>query len=88
MALGRGCPDATGRYDTPADWTHLPIYDAHIAFRYARNLAEGLGFVYNPGELVLGTTTPIWGLMLGVGSRLSNPDIPSLALLFATLVDT
>lgn len=23
--------------------------DAYITFRYARNLARGLGFVYNPG---------------------------------------
>jgi hypothetical protein len=25
------------------------IDDAYITFRYARNLAEGPGFVYNPG---------------------------------------
>jgi hypothetical protein len=38
--------------------------DAYITFRYARNLARGLGFVYNPGEHVLGTTTPLFALVL------------------------
>lgn len=33
--------------------------DALITFRYAENLAAGKGFVYNAGEHVLGTTTPL-----------------------------
>jgi arabinofuranosyltransferase len=36
--------------------------DAFITFRYAENLARGLGPVFNPGERVLGTTAP--GYML------------------------
>jgi len=47
----------------------FPIYDdAFITFRYARNLARGLGLVYNPGqpwEPVLGTTTPAYAVLLG-----------------------
>ena len=38
--------------------------DAFITFRYVRNLAHGLGFVYNPGERILGTTTPLYALLL------------------------
>jgi arabinofuranosyltransferase len=38
--------------------------DAFITFRYAENLAAGNGFVYNLGERVLGTTSPLWGLVL------------------------
>ena len=38
--------------------------DAFISFRYVRNLAHGLGFVYNPGERILGTTTPLYVLLL------------------------
>jgi arabinofuranosyltransferase len=41
-----------------------PTDDAYITFRYARNLAAGLGFVYNGGERVLGTTTPLFTLVL------------------------
>jgi hypothetical protein len=49
--------------------THsFPIYDdAFITFRYARNLAQGMGLVYNPGvawEPVLGTTTPGYSVLL------------------------
>lgn len=47
-----------------------PVYDdAFITYRYARNLTEGLGMVFNPGaawEPVLGTTTPLYGFVLGV----------------------
>jgi hypothetical protein len=32
--------------------------DAYITFRYAQNLASGRGLVFNPGEHVLGTTSP------------------------------
>ena len=41
------------------------IYDdAFITFRYTANLAAGHGFVFNVGERVLGTTAPLWGLVL------------------------
>ncbi len=57
------------------------VDDAYITFRYARNLVAGRGLVYNPGERVLGTTTPLYtfllaGLALATGSR----DFPTLAL--------
>ncbi len=41
-----------------------PTDDAYITFRYAKNLAAGVGFVYNTGERVLGTTTPLFALLL------------------------
>ncbi len=40
--------------------------DAYITYRYADNFRNGLGLVYNPGEWVLGTTTPLFALLLGV----------------------
>ena len=40
------------------------IDDAYITFRYARNLLAGNGLVYNPGEWVLGTTTPLYTLLM------------------------
>ncbi len=36
--------------------------DAFITFRYARNLFAGNGFVYNLGEQVYGTTSPLFAL--------------------------
>lgn len=39
--------------------------DANIGFRYARNLAEGQGFVFNPGgEHVEGVTSLLWVFIL------------------------
>jgi hypothetical protein len=44
--------------------------DGYITLRYAANLAEGKGFVYNPGEPVWGTTTPLFTLLLWAGAAL------------------
>ena len=53
------------------------IDDAYITFRYARNLLAGQGFVYNPGEAVLGTTTPLYTLMMaGLGALSGGPQAP------------
>jgi len=38
--------------------------DAFITFRFARQLAAGNGFVYNIGEKIYGTTTPLFTLLL------------------------
>ncbi len=44
--------------------THSTGEDFLITLRYAENIAAGRGFVYNPGERVLGTTTPLYTLLL------------------------
>jgi hypothetical protein len=38
--------------------------DAYITFRYAANLIDGHGLVYNLSESVLGTTTPLFTMLL------------------------
>jgi len=43
--------------------------DAFISIRYADNLANGLGLVYNAGERVEGYTNLLWTLMLAAASR-------------------
>ncbi len=43
--------------------------DAYISFRYARNLADGHGLVFNPGfERVEGYTNLLWVLILAAGA--------------------
>jgi hypothetical protein len=64
-----------------------PIDDAYITFRYARNLADGLGLVYNPGEWVLGTTAPLWALILGGAYRLGLTDLPWVATAVSGVCD-
>lgn len=59
-----------------------PVDDAYITFRYARNLAAGLGLVYNPGEHVLGTSAPLMAGLLAGFARLFGPEgIPWYAVL-------
>lgn len=41
--------------------------DAYISYRYARNLVEGHGLVYNPGERVEGITNLLWTLLVAAG---------------------
>jgi arabinofuranosyltransferase len=66
------------------------IDDAYITFRYARNLLAGDGPVFNPGQRVLGTTTPLYmgmlaffALPLGGGAA----PFPEIALLVNALAD-
>jgi len=40
--------------------------DAFISFRYAENLVNGNGLVFNPGERVEGFSNPLWTLLLAV----------------------
>ena len=54
------------------------IDDAYITFRYAENLAAGRGMVFNPHEPVLGTTTPLFAVLLGA-VRWLGLEIPSAA---------
>lgn len=44
--------------------------DSYITYVYAENLGAGRGFVFNQGERVLGTTTPLLTLLLAAASAL------------------
>jgi Gpi18-like mannosyltransferase len=67
------------------------IDDSIITFRYARNILTGNGFVYNPGERVLGTTTPFYKILLTlVGIFAGGKEAPFLviALVINAIADT
>jgi len=57
----------------------LPTEDAFITYRYAEKLSAGKGLVYNAGEHVLGTTTPLFALLLGGLHSLTGFSIPLIA---------
>src|SRR5690349_12208861 len=77
-------------------WKLLPfaIEDAYITFRYARNFARGLGLVFNPGEKVMGFTSPLWTVWSSIGialhvdpvlwTRLSTLTLECVALVLVT----
>jgi arabinofuranosyltransferase len=59
----------------------VPLDDAWIHYQFARNLAQGNGFSYNPGEPMPGSTAPLWTLLLAVvGLFTEDFLIPSLVL--------
>jgi len=62
--------------------------DAYITYRYAKNFSQGRGFVFNPGEYVLATTSPLHAAVLSILAFV-HPDLPlignivSIVALFA-----
>lgn len=44
----------------------FPLDDSWIHLQFARNLAHGYGLSYNPGELVTGSTAPLWTALLAL----------------------
>ncbi len=58
-----------------------PLDDAWIHFQFARNISQGYGFSFNPGEPTPGSTAPLWTLILaGIGFFTSDFLIPAIAL--------
>ncbi len=49
------------------------VDDAYISFRYARNLVEGHGLVFNPGERVEGYSNFLWVMLMAAGLKLGIP---------------
>jgi hypothetical protein len=57
------------------------VDDAYITFRYADNLAHGLGPTYNPGEHVEGTSSFLLMLLLALPMRLGADPLATARLL-------
>ncbi len=59
-------------------WPHITD-DAYITFRYALNLANGAGLVFNHGEYTEGFSNPLWTLLLACLHILTGAQIPDAA---------
>lgn len=58
-----------------------PLDDAWIHFQFARNLSQGNGFSFNPGEPTPGSTAPLWTVMLaGIGLFTEDFLAPAILL--------
>jgi len=65
-----------GAFVVYACWLNCVAEDAYITYRFARNVAEGHGFVWNVGEApVEGFTNFLW-LLLSVGAYRLGLDLP------------
>jgi hypothetical protein len=58
-----------------ASTSGFPLDDAWIFWVFAKNLATGQGFSFNPGEPVLGVTSILWVLILAVSYLLSHNTV-------------
>ncbi len=63
----------------------FPLDDSWIHLQFARNLAEGRGLAYNPGELVTGSTAPLWTAVLALLSFLPGSIVVWTKLLGVAL---
>lgn len=52
--------------------------DPFITYRVSENLANGLGFLYNPGERIAATTSPLWTLLLAGLHFFTRTPLPLL----------
>lgn len=65
----------------------MVLDDSYISFRYARNLAQGEGLVFNPGERVEGYTNFLWTVLLAAAIRAgADPVLASEVLAAAAAV--
>jgi len=63
----------------------FPLDDSWIHLQFARNLAAGHGLSYNPGELVTGSTAPLWTALLSLLFLLPGSVVVWTKLLGLTL---
>ena len=66
------------------------IDDSFITYRYAQNILAGYGFVFNPGEQVLGTTAPLYTLLMAAIGAVSggvNAPFPQISLIVNAFAD-
>lgn len=59
--------------------------DAFVGFRYALNLADGYGPVFNPGDRVEGYTDFLWMIVIALPRAMFGGDVETAAVLLGIL---
>ncbi|MEV6829133.1 hypothetical protein [Amycolatopsis sp. NPDC051102] len=59
--------------------------DALVTFRYAQNIADGNGPVFNPGERVEGYTNFLWLVLIALPRAAFGADVRTTAIFFGVL---
>lgn len=64
----------------------VPLDDAWIHFQFARNIQQGAGFSFNPGEPTPGSTAPLWTVLVAAAAwpfeQFLGPGLGLSALFF------
>ena len=71
-AIGGAVVVAALAFEWSRRYGHNVCDDSLISLQYARNVAQGLGFVFNPGERVEGFTNFLWVSLLALLHPLSD----------------
>ncbi len=64
VSLSRAGARGLSKEPTPSLSRGVPLDDAWIHFQFARNLARGDGFAFNPRQPTAGSTAPLWTVLL------------------------
>ncbi|MCX7878834.1 MAG: hypothetical protein N2510_09400, partial [Ignavibacteria bacterium] len=69
-------------------WSFLfqNVDDAYISYRYGRNLMEGNGLVYNPGEKVEGYTNFLWTIITAPFTKIQSVDVSIFSTLLCLII--
>ncbi len=63
--------------------------DCFVSFRYAKNIANGLGIVYNAEERVEGYTNFLWTMLLAIGAKFGvDPIVQTYGMGIAAFIAT
>ena len=88
VPLVAGCLSLGALWLTASSATHglngVPLDDAWIHFQFARNLAQGNGFSFNPGHPVSGSTAPLWTVALAAAYRVLGRGFPLLGQILSS----
>ncbi len=60
--------------------------DTFIYLQFARNLAAGHGFSFNPGEPTYGFTSPLWTILLAAAARCGSDPLAAAKVLGAVFL--
>ncbi len=68
-------------------WSFLfqNVDDAYISYRYGKNLMNGDGLVYNPGEYVEGYTNFLWTIITAPFTKVNRVDVSIFSSLLGLL---
>lgn len=64
----------------------FPIDDPYIHLVYGANLAHGEGFAYNAGEPSMGTSSPLWTVIVALFTPLFSNMVAAMSLLGSSLL--
>ncbi|MBW1832844.1 MAG: hypothetical protein JRJ10_14320, partial [Deltaproteobacteria bacterium] len=84
-ALGGAVVVAILAFEWSRRYGHNVCDDSLISLQYARNVAKGLGFVFNSGERVEGFTNFLWVALLALTHPLSDGSSAGFVRLAVTL---